>query len=195
MSFGNNAFSALTHFALAYQIAEWGWVVGPHTYGSPLILEAGEAHLTIGDYCSIGPNVTIALGNHRADLVTTYPFKTLSQFWPKAEDGEGDHSSKGDVVIGNDVWIGSGATILSGVTIGDGAIVAAGAVVTKNVAPYGIVGGNPAKLIKFRFSESIITRLLALAWWNWPEDILQERVKDLMSGDIEAFLKQYESSD
>ncbi|GAC86764.1 acetyltransferase [Gluconobacter thailandicus NBRC 3255] len=87
--------------------------------------------------------------------------------------------------------MGSGVTVLSGVTIGDGAIIAAGSIVTKDVPPYAIVGGNPAKLIKYRFSESIITRLLALAWWDWPEDLLQERIPDLMSEDIEAFLSKY----
>ncbi|CAI9122078.1 CatB-related O-acetyltransferase [Brytella acorum] len=192
MSFGNNAFRLLTRYALAYQIEEWGWQVGPHSYGSPNVIEAGEAGLTIGDYVSIGPNVTIILGNHRLDLVTTYPFRTLSHFWPAAAEGQADHATKGDIVIGNDVWIGANATIMSGVTIGDGAVIAANALVTKNVLPYAIVGGNPARVIRFRFTEDIVSRLLALAWWNWPEDVLARRLAHLMSDDIEAFLTLYE---
>ncbi|KXU99901.1 acetyltransferase [Gluconobacter potus] len=194
MAFGERAFQALTRYALAYQIDEWGWQIGPHTYGAPVILEAGEAGLTIGDYCSIGPGVTIILGNHRADLVSTYPFKTLSHFWPPADEGEDDHSSKGDVIIGNDVWIGAHATIMSGVTIGDGAVIAAQALVTKSVPPYAIVGGNPAKVIRYRFSETVIARLLALAWWKWPETLVEERSGRLMSDDIEAFLALYENA-
>ncbi|GBQ92913.1 CatB-related O-acetyltransferase [Gluconobacter albidus] len=194
MAFGNRAFQALTQYALAYQIDEWGWRIGPHTYGAPAVLEVGEAGLIIGDYCSIGPNVTIILGNHRADLVSTYPFKTLSHFWPSAEEGQADHSSKGDVVIGNDVWIGAHATLMSGVTIGDGAVIAAQALVTKSVPPYAIVGGNPAKVIRYRFPESIIARLLALAWWEWPETLVKERCGALMSDDIEAFLELYENA-
>ena len=192
MSFGNRAFQALTRYALAYQQDEWGWEIGPHTYGVPTVLEAGEAGLRIGDYCSIGPGVTIILGNHRADLVSTYPFKTLSHFWPAAEEGQYDHSSKGEVAIGNDVWIGAQATVMSGVTIGDGAVIAAQALVTKSVPPYAIVGGNPAKVIRYRFPESIIARLLALAWWEWPETLVKERCGALMSDDIEAFLALYE---
>lgn len=194
MSFGNNVFQALTRYALAAQIDEWGWDIGPHTYGAPTVLEVGEAGLRMGDYCSIGPNVTIVLGNHRADLVSTYPFKTLSNFWPPAAEGQEDHSSKGEVVIGNDVWLGAHATIMSGVTIGDGAVIAAQALVTKPVPPYAIVGGNPAKVIRYRFSESIISRLLALAWWEWPEEVVKERSAGLMSDDIEAFLDLYETS-
>ncbi|MDF3626214.1 CatB-related O-acetyltransferase [Brytella acorum] len=193
MSFGNNTFRLLTRYALAYQIEEWRWTIGPHTYGSPNVIEAGEAGLSIGDYCSIGPNVTIILGNHRIDLVTTYPFKTLAHFWPTAAEGQDDHASKGDVTIGSDVWIGANATIMSGVTIGDGAVVAANALVTKAVPPYAVVGGNPARVIRYRFPEAIISRLLALAWWNWPEDVLAQRLPHLVSNDIEGFLAQYEA--
>lgn len=194
MAFGERVFQALTRYALAYQIDEWGWQIGPHTYGVPVILEAGEAGLIIGDYCSIGPNVTIILGNHRADLVSTYPFRTLSHFWPSAEGGQDDHSSKGEVIIGNDVWIGAHATIMSGVTIGDGAVIAAQALVTKSVPPYAIVGGNPAKVIRYRFPEMVIARLLALAWWEWPETLVEERSGRLMSDDIETFLALYENA-
>ncbi|MQR99657.1 CatB-related O-acetyltransferase [Gluconobacter aidae] len=194
MSFGKNVFQALTRYALAAQIDEWGWNIGPHTYGAPTVLEVEEAGLTIGDYCSIGPGVTIILGNHRADLVSTYPFRTLSHFWPSAAEGENDHSSKGDVIIGNDVWIGAHATIMSGVTIGDGAVIAAQALVTKSVPPYAIVGGNPAKVIRYRFSETVIARLLALAWWKWPETLVEERSGRLMSDGIEAFLDLYENA-
>ncbi|MFT8808065.1 CatB-related O-acetyltransferase [Gluconobacter sp.] len=194
MTFGNRVFRMLTRYAMAYQIQEWGWQIGAHTYGVPTVLEPDEAGLVIGDYCSIGPEVTIILGNHRADLVSTYPFRTLSHFWPSAAEGQEDHSSKGDVIIGNDVWIGAHATIMSGVTIGDGAVIAAQALVTKPVPPYAIVGGNPAKVIRYRFSDSVIARLRALAWWDWPEKLVEERSAHLMSDDIEAFLALYENA-
>ncbi|NHN89187.1 CatB-related O-acetyltransferase [Acetobacter conturbans] len=190
--FGRNAFAQLTRYALAYQIDEWGWKIGEHTYGAPNVIETEYAGLEIGRFCSIGPNVTLILGNHRSDLVTTYPFKTLAHFWPTASEGQDDHTSRGDIVIGHDVWIGANATVLSGVTVGCGAIIAANALVTKSVPPYAIVGGNPAKVIKYRFASDLISRLLSLAWWDWPEDILRERLPDLMSDDIAAFLNRYE---
>lgn len=120
--FGNNVFAALTRYALAYQIDEWRWNIGDHTYGTPKVIEAEYAGLTIGRFCSIGPDVLIVLGNHRVDTVTTYPFKTLSQFWPEAAEADDDHVSRGDVIIGHDVWIGARVTIMSGVTIGSGEV-------------------------------------------------------------------------
>ncbi|MBV1837117.1 CatB-related O-acetyltransferase [Acetobacter estunensis] len=189
--FGNKAFSLLTRYALAHQIDEWGWTIGEHTYGSPTVIEAEQAGLEIGRFCSIGPEVLLILGNHRSDTVTTYPFKTLSHFWPEASVAENDHTSRGNIVIGHDVWIGARAIITSGVTIGSGAIIAAGAIVTKDVPPYTIAGGNPAKTIRHRFPAEIIDRLLAIAWWNWPEDVIRERLPKLMSGDVQGFVAAY----
>lgn len=186
--FGKKTFALLTHYALAYQIAEWGWKIGEHTYGSPTVIEAEYASLEIGRFCSIGPDVLMILGNHRADTVTTYPFRTLSHFWPEAIDAKDDHSSRGDIVIGHDVWVGARAVILSGVTIGSGAIIAAGAIVTRDVPAYAIVGGNPARIIRYRFVELVIENLLQIAWWNWPDELLRERLPKLVNEDIKGFL-------
>lgn len=190
----NNIFSLLLRHSLAYEIEEWGWEIGEHSYGakgSPIIIEEKYARLHVGKYCSIASEVLMILGNHRYDTITTYPFKDISFSWPEAADAVDDHSTKGDIIIGNDVWIGARANIMSGVTIGSGAIVATAAVVTKNVPPYAIVGGNPARVIKYRFSEEVIEQLLEIAWWDWPEDVIRTRMKLLMNDDIEGFLRAF----
>lgn len=168
-------------------IKKLGWTVGEHSYGNPEVHAWGhDAGLFIGRYCSIAPRVRIFLGgNHRTDWVTTYPFSALSDW---AAHVTGHPHTKGDVVIGNDVWLGANCLILSGVTIGDGACVAADAVVTKNVEPYTIVGGNPARLIRKRFTDSQIYRLLEIAWWDWPEDRIREEIEQLMSGNVDQFI-------
>jgi acetyltransferase-like isoleucine patch superfamily enzyme len=153
------------------------------------VREWGEgADVKIGAFCSIADNVEIFLGgNHRTDWVTTYPFGHIHQDkfpW----HGKGHPATKGDVVIGNDVWIGSGATILSGVNIGDGAVISAKSVVVKDVPAYGVVGGNPAKLLKMRFTEDQIERLLNNPWWDLPESRINELIPLLCSNDIEALI-------
>jgi acetyltransferase-like isoleucine patch superfamily enzyme len=165
--------------------------IGDHTYGKPLVYDWQEGtRLIIGKYTAIASEVTILLGgNHRTEWVSMYPFPALADKWPRANGIAGHPWSKGNVVIGNDVWIGTGATILSGVTIGDGAVVAARSVVVKDVPPYTIVGGSPAKPLKKRFDDNQIKKLLKLQWWNWPDEKVGRHVGMLCSSNINAILK------
>ncbi|TJW44415.1 MAG: CatB-related O-acetyltransferase [Mesorhizobium sp.] len=128
-----------------------------------------QSPVTIGAFCSIAPGVLfLCHANHPTETASTYPLQTRI-FGRKTRKANLEYlTSKGPIVVGNDVWIGSRAVVMSGVTIGNGAIIAAGSVVTKDVAPYTLVGGNPAKLIKRRFSEQTVAALLEIQWWNWP---------------------------
>jgi acetyltransferase-like isoleucine patch superfamily enzyme len=129
-------------------------------------------------------------GNHRKDWVTTYPFGHINQHVFNAFNGVGHPASKGDVIIGNDVWIGMNTTIMSGVTIGDGAIVANNSHVVKDVEPYALVGGNPAKFIKYRFSAEQIQKLLEIKWWNLPIDKINKLSPFLCNPDIDEFIRK-----
>jgi chloramphenicol O-acetyltransferase type B len=163
------------------------WNVGRNTYGWPVVYEAKEgAHLTIGNYCSIANGTVIMLGGeHRWDWITTYPFPAL---WPQAAGIEGHPATKGDVTIGNDVWIGIGVTILSGVTIGDGAVIGAGSLVSRDVPPYAIAVGNPCRVVRERFSEEQREALLALRWWDWPDETVREALPYLLSNNVHELL-------
>jgi acetyltransferase-like isoleucine patch superfamily enzyme len=164
--------------------------IGEGTYGAPDVIfyDAG-AQLRIGKYCSIGPHVTILLGGeHHHEWVTSYPF---SLQFDNASSLPGYPYSRGDVTIGNDVWIGYGAVILSGVTLGNGSVIAAGSVVTKDVEPYTLVGGIPAKLIRPRFHESIIKALQEIAWWDWPPSKISEFWGQLQSPNIDEFVEHH----
>jgi len=143
--------------------------------------------LIIGKFCMIASGVQFIMNgaNHLTDAVSAYPFAIFGNGWEGAMEGK-QYPHKGDLVIGNDVWIGYEATLMAGITIGDGAIIAAKSVVTKDVPPYSIVGGNPAKVIRMRFDESQIRRLLALQWWNWPADKITRNVTLLTGMDIDA---------
>ena len=162
---------------------------GDFTYGDPLVLSWGEdARLTIGKFCSIGANVQIYLGgNHHTDWCTTYPFNVLLKDQYPGIDGE-VAATKGDITIGNDVWIGCHAVVLSGVKIGDGAVIGAGAVVTHDVAPYAVVAGVPARCLRSRFPDELISRLLELRWWDWPDEKLAEAIPILMSRDYSGLM-------
>ena len=141
--------------------------------------------LIIGKFCMIASDVTFIMNgaNHLNKAVSTYPFAIFGKDWSNAMDGK-EYPTKGDTIIGNDVWIGFGATIMPGVRIGDGAIIATKSVVTKDVEPYSIVGGNPAKKIRKRFSEPEIKELLELRWWDWPIEKITRNVKVLTGNEI-----------
>lgn len=165
-------------------------IIGKYTYGNPTVLwEDNTKKLIIGNYCSIANNVNIYLGgNHRTDWVTTYPFGHIHQNIFDGFNGKGHPSSKGDVIIGNDVWIGANSTIMSGVTIGDGVVIANNSHVVKNIEPYSLVGGNPAKLIRYRFSEEQIKNLLEIKWWNWPDEKINKHAHLLCNEKIDEFI-------
>jgi acetyltransferase-like isoleucine patch superfamily enzyme len=168
------------------------YAVGKYTYGAPIVKDWHQGStLKIGDFSSIAENVTILLGgNHPTDWISSFPFGIVFDEF-KEKHYNYPKSSKGSVIIGNDVWIGLNTTILSGVTIGDGAIVAAGSIVTKNVEPYAIVGGNPAKVIKKRFSDEAISKLLTIQWWNWEIDKIKDNLDLIMSDDINLFIDRH----
>lgn len=143
--------------------------------------------LIIGKFCMIASGATFIMngGNHLTDAVTAYPFAIFGGDWSGAMEGR-HYPVKGDTVIGNDVWIGHQATIMPGVRIGDGAIIAANATVTKDVEPYAIVGGNPATVIRKRFSDEDIEDLLELRWWDWEMEKITRNLKLLTSMDLDA---------
>ena len=162
------------------------------SYGQPFVAynKGDHAVVTIGRYCAIAAGVSFMPGgNHRTDWVSTYPFRLRYGLDGALRDGH--PTTKGDITVGNDVWIGSDALILSGLTIGDGAVVAAKTVVTKDVPPYAIVAGNPSRVVSMRFTEQQRAGLLAIKWWEWPEETILERVASLNGGGIDEFLERF----
>ena len=144
--------------------------------------------LILGKFCAIARNAKFIMNgaNHKLDGASTYPFYIFGNGWEKTSPKEGELPYKGDTVIGNDVWIGYEATFMPGVTVGDGAIVAAKSVVVGDVPPYTIVGGNPAKRIRQRFSDDVVRSLLEIAWWNWDVGKITQNLEQIASGDITA---------
>lgn len=143
--------------------------------------------LIIGKFCMIASDVTFIMNgaNHLSDSISSYPFAIFGNGWENAMEGK-SYPAKGNTVVGNDVWIGYHATIMPGVKIGDGAIIASNSTVTKDVEPYAIVGGNPAKEIRKRFSTVQIEKLLALKWWDWDIERITKNVKNLTGNDLDA---------
>jgi virginiamycin A acetyltransferase len=148
--------------------------------------------LIIGKFCMIASGVTFIMNgaNHLTDAVSTYPFAIFGNGWENAMEGK-SYPNKGDTIIGNDVWIGYNATIMAGVKVGDGAIIATNSTVTKDVEPYSIVGGNPAREIRKRFSEDDIQKLLALRWWDWDAEKITRNVQYLTDQNIEKLLNAH----
>jgi phosphonate metabolism protein (transferase hexapeptide repeat family) len=166
-------------------------VMGDYSY---VVQDANIIYAEIGKFCSIAAMTRINPGNHPMERATQAHFTYRSSAY---FDGEADDEAffawrrSHGVALGHDVWVGHGAIILPGRSIGTGAVVAAGAVVTRDVAPYTIVGGSPARVIRRRFSEAVADRLMALAWWDWSHDALRDALPAFRSLDVEAFLERY----
>lgn len=144
-----------------------------------------KVKLIIGKFCAIAAETKfIMTGDHKLDAISTYPFPIFQNGWEHVYDVK-DLPVKGDIIIGNDVWMGYDCLIKNGVTVGDGAIIAARAVVVKDVPPYAIVAGNPAKVVKMRFDDMTIERLLRIAWWNWDIAKINKNLSAICALDID----------
>lgn len=163
--------------------------IGDHTYGS--VSRRGDMNtVTIGKYCSIATGVVCDSGfNHNASWLSTYPFNS-QQGYPVPHNA----ICKGDITIGNDVWICEDVLIMSGIKIGNGAIIGAKSIVTKNVEPYTIVAGSPARVIKKRFPKNHAFILDQMEWWNWPEPNIKEASIFLMSNDIDGLINYHKNN-
>jgi acetyltransferase-like isoleucine patch superfamily enzyme len=159
-----------------------------------IITWSDQYKVHLGKYNSIGRDCNFFLhANHRADWVTTTS-QLLGPVTPEIADmhmNMGHPTCKGDIHVGNDVWIGATSTIMSGITIGDGAIIGAGSTVTKDVPPFAIVAGNPGKIVKYRFTEEQIEKLLQISWWNWEEDKIRDNAMSMWSPNIDEFINKF----
>jgi acetyltransferase-like isoleucine patch superfamily enzyme len=162
--------------------------VGRFTYGAPrLLLWAEHERIYIGGFCSIADEVTIfGGGEHRTDWITTFPLRIA--FGDPLAGRDGHPATRGATRIGNDVWLAYRATVLSGVTIGHGAVVGAGAVVASDIPPYAVVAGNPARVVRYRFPQDVIAKLIELRWWDWPLDKIRRNMDILCSPDHRRLL-------
>jgi len=171
--------------------------IGRFTYGAPTVEDYWKhpgVTLKIGAFCSIAKGVSIYLGgNHHTEWVAMSELNNLMGYdlSQPAKREMSQISTKGTVTIGNDVWLGVNSTILSGVTIGDGAVIGLNAIVAKDVPPYAVVVGNPAKVVKKRFEEDIIEDLLKIKWWDWDDAKIKENIPLLLSSNIQVFVDKY----
>lgn len=168
--------------------------MGEHSYSKPHVLwfPGDTAKVTIGRYCSINANAVVFVGGeHDPRWITTYPLRPRWDLPGAFQDGQ-PMPPRGDVEIGNDVWIGWLALILSGVKVGDGAVIGAGSVVREDVPPYSIAIGNPARVVKERFTQAEREALLRIRWWDWPDEKVQEEVAALSSRNVSEFVARHD---
>jgi virginiamycin A acetyltransferase len=147
----------------------------------------GPEKLVIGKFCALGEGVRFIMNgaNHRMDGASTFPFPIMGGSWAEHFDLITGLPGRGDTVVGNDVWFGYRAMVMPGVRIGHGAVIASGSVVVDDVPDYGVVGGNPGRVIRRRYSDADVERLLQVAWWDWPLEHITAHVRDIMSGSID----------
>lgn len=171
--------------------------IGRYTYGDPRVEDCWghkDVTLEIGSFCSIARGVIIWLGgNHHSEWIST---SSLNDYFCYDSNRRTNFKyyqtgAKGSVIIGNDVWIGVDAVILSGVTIGDGAVIGTKAVISKSIPPYCIAVGNPARIVKKRFTDDQIQKLLQIKWWDWSDNMIKENIPLILSADIEFFLSKF----
>jgi virginiamycin A acetyltransferase len=160
--------------------------VDPAGFEKNVLYNYGSDRLIIGKFCAIATQVKFIMNgaNHKLDGISTYPFPIFGHGWEEAIDQVMNLPSKGDTIIGNDVWIGYESLIMPGVKVGDGAIIAARAVVVKDIPPYTVAGGNPARPLKQRFSDAEIEQLLSIRWWDWDIAKITRNIDLIMGGDI-----------
>ena len=170
--------------------------IGIMSYAPKMLIhtdEKAKSIIKIGKYCSIAESVNFfPNAEHDIERISTYPFIGCSSVWTELVDMQGHPMTRGDIVIGHDVWVGFGSMIRSGVTVGNGAVVGMGSVVVKDIPPYAIATGNPAKIIRYRFSPEVIQRLNSIKWWDWPINIIRKHARLLNSPMNDNTLKQLE---
>ena len=174
-------------------IADGTLVMGNMSYYAPNVVKykGDTGRVIIGNFASVAPDADFYVGGlHRVEWVSLYGLRAMLELPGAYEDGF--THGRGDIVVGSDTWITNGCTVMSGVTIGDGAVVGTKAVVAKDVRPYAIVVGNPAKEIGRRFSDEQVDALLRIRWWDWPTERVKEHVDALSSPDVDAFIAQFD---
>jgi acetyltransferase-like isoleucine patch superfamily enzyme len=174
-------------------IAEGTLVMGAMSYYAPRVVKykGDTGRVIIGNFASVAPDADFYVGGlHRVEWVSLYGLRAMLDLPGAYEDGF--THGRGDIVVGSDTWVTNGSTVMSGVTIGDGAVVGTKAVVAKDVRPYAIVVGNPAKEIGRRFSDEQVDALLRIKWWDWPTELVKERVDLLSSPDIDGFIARFD---
>lgn len=162
--------------------------VDPEGFERNVLYNYGSDRLIIGKFCAIATVVKFIMNgaNHPTHGISTYPFPIFGNGWEIAMDLLMAHPSKGDIIVGNDVWIGYDVTIMPGVKIGDGAIIGAKSVLTKDIPPYAVAAGNPARIIKQRFSDTEVAQLLEIKWWDWEIEKITRNIPLIMQGDVQA---------
>jgi acetyltransferase-like isoleucine patch superfamily enzyme len=174
-------------------IAEGTLVMGNMSYYAPHVVKykGDTGRVIVGNFASVAPDADFYVGGmHRTEWVSLYGLRAMLELPGAHEDGF--THGRGDIVVGSDTWVTNGCTVMSGVTIGDGAVVGTKAVVTKDVRPYAIVVGNPAREVGRRFSDAQVEALLRIRWWDWPTEKVRQHVDALSSPDVDAFIAQFD---